>query len=55
MHADTRPGYTLTRADRLAIKAKAIKSEFGPRCPDYDADCVVCRAWLKYDKAKAIK
>lgn len=22
---------------------------FGPRCPDFDADCCVCKAWRAYD------
>lgn len=25
---------------------------FGPRCPDYEKDCVVCEKWKLYDQLK---
>ena len=27
----------------------AIKNYYGERCPDHDADCVVCQAWQEFD------
>ena len=27
----------------------AIKNYYGERCPDHDADCVVCQAWREFD------
>lgn len=30
---------------------EAIKDYYGERCPDYDADCVVCQAWREFDEA----
>jgi len=29
---------------------EAIKNYWGERCPDYDADCVVCQAWKEFDR-----
>ena len=34
---------------------EAIKSYYGERCPDHDADCVVCQAWEQWDKITATK
>ena len=31
---------------------QAIKSYYGERCPDHDADCVVCQAWEQWDKIR---
>jgi len=28
---------------------EAIKKYYGERCPDYDADCVVCQAWEQFE------
>ena len=31
------------------ILARQIEAEFGARCPDFDEDCVTCRAWRGFD------
>ena len=28
-----------------------IDAEFGPRCPDFEPECVTCQAWALRDKA----
>ena len=28
---------------------EAIKNYYGERCPDHDADCIVCKAWQEFD------
>ena len=34
---------------------EAIKNYYGERCPDHDADCVVCQAWREFDELKKHK
>ena len=34
---------------------EAIKNYYGERCPDHDADCVVCQAWQEFDELKKHK
>ena len=29
--------------------AEAITEHWGERCPDFDADCPCCKAWIRYD------
>jgi hypothetical protein len=31
----------------------AIKNYYGERCPDYDANCVVCQVWREFDTLEA--
>ena len=33
----------------MGMIEEAIKNYWGERCPDYDADCVVCQAWASVD------
>ncbi len=33
---------------------EAIKNYWGERCPDHDADCVVCQAWKEFDTIEYI-
>ena len=34
---------------------EAIKNYYGERCPEYDADCVVCQAWEQYSSMAITK
>ena len=33
----------------------AIVEVWGERCPDYDPDCLCCRAWADYDRGAAVQ
>ena len=33
----------------MGMIEEAIKNYWGERCPDHDADCVVCQAWKEFD------
>lgn len=33
--------------------AEAIEAHYGPRCPDFDAECACCLAWERYDALSA--
>ncbi len=32
---------------------EAIAEYFGEKCPDYDADCICCKAWMQLESIKA--
>ena len=32
-----------------AVYAAQIEAEYGERCPDYEPECCVCRAWKEFD------
>jgi len=36
----------------MGMIEEAIKNYWGERCPDHDADCVVCQAWEQWDFLK---
>jgi len=36
----------------MKLIKKAIKEYYGKRCPDFEAECIVCQAWAEYDSAK---
>ena len=29
--------------------AEAIIAQYGERCPEFDADCILCQVWSEYD------
>jgi len=31
---------------------EAITEYWGPRCPDFDPECRVCRTWVRFDVLK---
>ena len=31
---------------------EAVKNYYGERCPDHDADCIICQAWEEFDTVK---
>ena len=31
---------------------EAVKKYYGERCPDHDADCIICQAWEEFDTVK---
>lgn len=31
---------------------EAVKNYYGERCPDHDADCIICQAWEEFDTIK---
>jgi hypothetical protein len=33
---------------------EAVKEYYGKRCPDFEAECVVCQAWAEFDEAKRV-
>jgi hypothetical protein len=37
--------YAIAAVDRAVDLAMAVQAEWGDRCPDFDAECPVCRAW----------
>ena len=43
---DGRTDVSVVKADPIE---EAIENYWGERCPDYDADCVVCQAWKEFD------
>jgi len=34
------------------MNKKLLRREYGDKCPDYSKDCVVCRAWMSFEKLK---
>jgi len=37
---------------RIPMNKKLLRREYGDKCPDYSKDCVVCRAWMSFEKLK---
>ena len=37
---------------RIPMNKKLLIREYGDKCPDYDKDCVVCQAWVTFEKGK---
>jgi hypothetical protein len=35
--------------------AEAINDYWGPRCPEFNADCQTCKAWTRYDILRAAR
>ena len=36
-------------AEVEAVASKFIEEWYGPRCSDYDEDCLICIAWKQLD------
>ena len=39
----------------MGMIEEAIKNYWGERCPDHDADCVVCQAWQEFDTIEYVQ
>lgn len=37
---------------KLDLIKEALTEHFGEPCPDYDKDCICCKAWKQFDKLK---
>lgn len=44
--------------DYIDVKVQLFYEEvvyiFGPRCPNYERGCVVCKAWRQFDKGNKV-
>jgi hypothetical protein len=38
----------------IPISKKLLRREYGDKCPDYSKDCVVCQAWVTFEKGKCV-
>jgi hypothetical protein len=39
------------KSENIKLK-KWVTNNYGPRCPDYLKDCIVCQKWKLFDKLK---
>ena len=39
---------------KIPISKEVLVKFYGDKCPDYDKDCVVCKAWRTYEKGKYV-
>ena len=51
------PAYAPNRRGQVMedILAEVITEAVGERCPDFEPDCIGCRAWAEYDRVKGLE